>query len=45
LSGLTLIFFGFIRDDPRPSALSAFYCRLLCRKHQLLTRTRNRELT
>jgi hypothetical protein len=25
--------FGFIRDDPRLSASSAFYCR----KHQLLT--------
>jgi len=41
LSGLTLIFFGFIRHDPRPSASSAFYCRLLSRKHQLLIRTRD----
>jgi len=24
-SGLTLIFFSFISDDPRPSASSAFY--------------------
>jgi hypothetical protein len=23
--GLALFFFGFIRDDPRPSASSAFY--------------------
>src|SRR5262245_18495609 len=33
--------FGFIRDDPRPSASSAFNWRVLCREHQYLSwRTR-----
>src|SRR5262245_17263686 len=33
--------FGFIRDDPRPSASSAFNWRVLCREHPYLSwRTR-----
>jgi hypothetical protein len=35
--GSMLIFSGFIRDNPRQSALSAFYQCVLCREHRLLT--------
>jgi hypothetical protein len=33
---LTLIFSGFIRDNPRPSASFAFYLRVLCPIRHLL---------
>jgi hypothetical protein len=37
---LALIFFSFVRDDPRPSASSAFYCRpLFCRSAPIAPQT------